>query len=338
MVTRRAGRLGDPAGRADERGQVLLVGAVVLAFIILALVPVFNGVFAPDSAGSNEPPEVGEGPATLRAEQQSAARELAVRIGHSDTHASPAPVVDELSSALANYTRVSAESAAEQRGWYVETRLNTSSPGTINGTRVVQREEGRLVSPNGNARTWQLIPTGQRTELGWFVLRLDTSNLSDEDPLVVAVGNAPTDEMTVEIERQENSRGVELGVGGAFETTDEPVVCDATNGQVVLDLYRGRSADRDCAFPALRGVDGPVDIEIRNPPGPPDDRAVGVYDLVVRDGSGVTTDVDPCAVSATPSEPCTTPVLWQLSLETTVDGGRATYSTAQNVSVYGGGE
>jgi hypothetical protein len=30
-------------------------------------------------------------------------------------------------------------------------------------------------------------------------------------------------------------------------------------------------------------------------------------------------------------------VLWQLSLETTVDGGRATYSTAQNVSVYGGG-
>jgi hypothetical protein len=318
---------------------VLLVGAIVLAFIVLALVPVFNGVFAPDSAGSNEPPEVGEGPATLRAEQQSTARELAVRIGHGDTHAAPAPVVDELSSALANYTRVSAESAAEQRGWFVETRLNTSAPGTVNGTRVVQREQARLVLPNGDARTWQLIPPGQRTELGWFVLRLDTSNLSDEDPLVVRVGNAPTDEMTVEIERQENSRGVELSVGGAFETTDEPVVCDATNGQVVLDLYRGRSADRDCAFPALRGVDGPVDIEVQNPPGTPDERAVGVYDLVVRDGSSITADVDPCTdASATRTEPCTTPVLWQLALETTVDGGRATYTTAQNVSVYGGGE
>ena len=337
MVSRRAARFGDPAGRADERGQVLLVGAIVIAFIVLALVPVFNGVFAPDSAGSNEPPEVGEGPATLRAEQESTARELAVRIGHGDTHASLGPVVDELSSSLASYTRVSAESAAERRGWYVETRLNASAPGTVEGTRVVQREPGALVLPNGAAPNWNLVPPGQRTELGWFVLRLDTSNLSDEDPLVITVDNGTADPTVVEIERQENSRGVELDVSDGYETTDEPVVCDATNGQVVLDLYRGRSADRDCTFPALRGVDGPVSVRIENPPGPPDERAVGVYDLVVRDGSSVTPDIDPCT-STIPTEPCTTPVLWQLSLETTVDGGRATYTTAQNVSVYGGGE
>jgi hypothetical protein len=317
---------------------VLLVGAIVLAFIVLALVPVFNGVFAPDSAGSNEPPEVGSGPATIRVEQASAARELAVRIGHGDTHASPAAVVDELSTALANYTRVSAESAAEQRGWFVETRLNTSAPGTVNGTRVVQREAGRLVLPNGAAPNWNLVPPGQRTELGWFVLRLDTSNLSRGTPLVITVDNGTVDPTVVEIARQENSRGIELEVSEGYETTDEPVVCDATNGQVVLDLYRGRSADRDCGFPSLRGVDGPVSIRVENPPGPPDERAVGVYDLVLRDGSSVTADVDPCTdPSATATEPCTTPVLWQLSLETTVDGGRATYATARNVSVYGGG-
>lgn len=316
---------------------MLLVGAIVLAFVIIALVPVFNGVFAPDSAGSNEPPEVGDGPATLRAEQASAARELAVRIGHGDTHASASAVAAELLAALANYTRVSAESVAEQRGWYVETRLNASSPGTVEGERLVQRDPGRLTPPSGNA-AWNVVPPGKRTELGWFVLRLDTSNLTAGEPLVVEVANTSTDTTTVSIERQENSDGVELSVGGPFETTDEPVVCDATNGQVVLDLYRGRSADRDCAFPALRGLEGPVDIRVENPTGAPDERAVGVYDLVVRDPSALPPTFEACTEpSAVPTEPCTTPVLWQLSLETTVDGGRATYTTARNVTVYGGG-
>lgn len=316
-----------------QRGQVLLVGAVVLAFIVLALVPVFNGVFAPDSAGSNEPREVADGPVTVRQEHQTTARELAVRVGHRDVYADATPVLEAVSAALGNFTRLSAEASVEDRDRFVETTLNESAPGTVVGTRVVQREYGDFTKPvPGHPPDWTPVGPGLVSELGWFVTRLDTTNLSRDDPLVVRVAN-DSHETTVEIRRQDGSNDVRLSVGGDLETTAEPITCDATAGQVVLDLHRGRSGDADCTFPGFEGLDGPVTVAFED-----GDGARGVYELVVDDEASLQNQVDACVGgSAVPDEPCHSPVLWQLSLDTTVSGGRTTYTNSMNVSVYGGG-
>lgn len=323
--------VGPPAGR--ERAQVLLVGAVVLAVIILALVPVFNGVFAPDSAGNNEPREVADGPITLRQGHQTTARELAVRIGHRDVYADATPLVGELSTALGNFTRLSAEASVENRDRFVRTTLNESAPGTVVGSRVVQREYGDFAKPvPGTVSDWWVVGPGRDAELGWFVTRLDTTNLSRDDPLVVRVENDSA-AMVVRVQRQDSSNDVRLSVDGTLATTDEPVTCDATAGQVVLDLYRGRAADRDCTFPGFERLSGPVVVEVEE-----GDVARGVYELVVRDEPAVGGTVHGCTdPTAVVDEPCHSPVLWQLSLNTTVSGGRTSYSNTMNVSVYGGG-
>lgn len=331
MVSGLRGRGRSNPTTGTDRAQVLLVGAVVLAFMILALVPVFNGVFAPDSAGNNEPREVADGPITARQEQQTTARELAVRVGHTDVYASEAPLVDRLSIAFANYTAVSAEASVASRERFAETRLNASAPGTVVGTRVVQREPGPFTEPVADAPEWTPVGPGLDAELGWFVARLDTTNLSRSDPFVVRVENG-THEMVVRVQRQDSSNNVRLSVAGDAGVTDEPVTCDATAGQVVLDFHRGQSGDIDCTFPGFEELDGPVTIRFED-----GDSARGVYEFVVDDDTSLQTQIGACVGGGmVPEDPCHSPVLWQLSLESVVSDGRTAYVSRTNVSVYGG--
>ena len=311
-----------------DRGQMLVAGALVLAFLVIALAPVYNAVFAADSAGNGEPTELSDAAVTADRETVRLARELAVRVAHGDRYADNDSLGTAYRRALANGTRALGEASVLGADRYANGSFDPDGDGTTYGRRVVTTERGRFREPNTGDRDWDLVEP-QASRLGWAVVRLETANLSRSQPLVFEVDNG-SDTLAVELERTDGGDDVRVTVTGTVGATPEDVTCDARDGEVVLDLYRGRSASRDCAFVGLARLSGPVRLTIDN-----GDAARGTYEIVVRQGAGLDDDVASCSPTVG-SQPCSTPALWRVHLATRVSDGRTTYTSATNVSVYGG--
>lgn len=316
----------------------MLLGALALAMLILVLVPVYNAVFLADGAGGREP---GGSPAAIdsyRTSTLDAAQQLAIRTGHSRTYPDNASVTDAFAASFRNHSRLASEAAVSGSDTVVNTTFDPDGPGTYHGVRVVQNRSGWLDKPTAAAgpgpHNWFVVRNSDPARLGWLTLRLDGANTSDTQPFVVAVSNgSQTVELAIEGEEGSDDVSVQFSrtVGGTT-TTAEPATCETPRGsrQLVLDLYRGRSADDGCSFTGLSTVEGPVTVWFEN-----GDSAYGVYELVVRDGDGLQPTIDRCTVGSSPSNPCSSPVLWQLSVTTELRGDRTTYTGATNVSVYG---
>ncbi|MEF8789266.1 MAG: hypothetical protein V5A61_04020 [Haloarculaceae archaeon] len=322
-----------PAHPGAERGQILLVGAVALAVLVLALVPVYNAVFTTDSTGVGDPEGVPDAASGYEREALAAAQRIAIRTGHGAAYADPDAVTAAFEPAFANYTRLHDEAAVTGTGTAVNVTFVPDAPGTRYGVRVVQNRSGSLDKPTPAAgpgpANWFVVRPSARTRLGWFAARLDVSNLSDSSPLVVAVDNG-THAVELAVESDGGSSDVSVRLTGDVGEMSEDVTCDSRAGEIVIDLRRGSADGGDCTFSGLDVVEGPVSVRIRN-----GSSASGVYELVLRDGTGLQPTVGPCT-AASPSAPCSSPTLWQLSMETRLRTERTDYRSRENVSVYGG--
>lgn len=321
-----------PRSVGGERGQVLLVGALALAVLLLALVPVYNAVFTTDSADVGQPEAVEAVSAHERSTLEAAQR-LAIRTGHDRAYPDNGSVASAFEPAFENYTRIHGESAVTGTGTHVNTTFDGSAPGTQYGVRVVQKRSGYLDEPATGTTDWDLTDGPERARLGWFTARLDVSNLSDSHPFVVEVSNG-SDTVHLRVASDGGSNDVSVQLTGDVGAMSEDVTCDSRAGEVVIDLYRGSVNRGDCTFTGLEVVDGPVSIRFENA-----SSAYGVYELVVRDDVPRTrlqyTNVDKCTTGS--SDPCWSPALWQLSLRSHVRSGGTDYTGRVNVSVYGEG-
>jgi hypothetical protein len=308
-----------------DRAQLVVVGAVVLAFLILALVPVYNAVFAADSAGNGEPVELSERALTVDGAAAEQARVLAVRVGHREPYPDAAALKDRYERALANGTAALTEATIRGSDYGLNVSFDRDAPGTVVGSRVLRTDAGSLDGPGGNA-DWTVASD---TRLGWGVVRLETANLTGT--LVVEATDADNASRYVELrlERSDASNDIRVTAVVDGEVT-EPASCEPTGGEIVVDLYRGRSAAGGCPFEGLGTVSGPVDLDVEIKNG---GEARGTYEFVVRDGAAVDSGVTRCSGG---SGPCRSPALWRVALDTRVAGDRATYTTTTDVSVYGG--
>jgi hypothetical protein len=313
--------------RGPDRAQLLVVGALVLAFLIVGLVPVYNAVFAADSAGNGEPTELSAAAVTVEGETTRLARELAVRVAHRDHFPDNDSLATAYGQALDDGTGALGEAYVRGGDRSVSVTFDPDAPGTTYSVRAVQAERGRFDDPATGAPDWTVVD-GSR--VGWAVARLETANLSDSQPLVIRVDNG-SDELAVKLERTDAGDDVRVTVTGTVGATPEDVTCEPRSGEVVVDLYRGRSASRDCEFMGLSRVAGPVELTVEN-----GDSARVAYELVARRGDALNGGVLSCTGAPT-SRPCSSPALWQVALETRVAGSRTSYVRAANVSVYGGG-
>jgi hypothetical protein len=321
----------DRPGRHD-RAQLVILGAIVLAALVIGLVPVYNAVFAADSAGNGEPTELTETALAIEDAAVQQARVVAVRVGHGQPFADADTLTERYDAALRNGTAALGETTVQGTDHGLNVSFDPGAPGTVNGTRVVRTTRGGVLSPAG-ADDWTVASD---TRLGWAVVRLEAANLSRGESLDVTATDADnaSRHLTVSLERTDASNDVRVTVSGTVGATPEDVTCEPSGGEVVVDLYRGRSATEDCRFVGLRQVTGPVDLAVED-----GDAARGTYEFVVRNGSTLPGGVLDCQTppAGQPSQPCRSPALWTVALETRVTGERATYTTAANVSVYGEG-
>ena len=322
----------------NERGQVMLVGALALAVLILALVPVYNAVFTTDSTGVGDPEGVPDGLSPYQRSALEAAQRLAIRTGHGAVYPDDAAVAAAFDPAFENYTRLHGEAAVSGTDTAVNVTFAPTAAGTQYGGRVVQNRSDYLDKPTAaggpGPADWWVVRPSDRARLGWFTARLEVANLSESDPFVVEVSNG-TDTAELHVESDGGSNDVSVRLTGDVSAMSEDVTCDSRAGEIVLDVYRGSADGGDCAFSGLEVVEGPVSIRIRN-----GSSAYGVYELVVRDDAGLQPTIEACTPQSPPpglSNPCSSPTLWQLSMITEMRNDRTEYESRTNVSVYGTG-
>lgn len=328
---------GESTDPGCSRGQIMLVGALALAVLLLALVPVYNAVFMAEGAGAGEPEGVADTAPSAEATGLRAAQGLAVRTGHGAVYPDTDEVGTAFGSAFESYARLQGEAAVAGSDTDVNTTFDAGAPGTEYGVRIVQNRSGYLDKPTSahtpGPKNWFVVRNSDRTELGWFTARLEVANLSETDRFVVVASNG-THAVELSVGSDGGSNDVTVNASGDVDVMDEAVTCDSRAGEVVVDLYRGSADGGDCRFTGLDAVEGPVSVRIQN-----GSSAYGVYELVVRNGTGLQPTVDACTTAGPPdtSSPCSSPVLWQLAMRTRVVGDRTAYANRVNVSVYGTG-
>lgn len=331
-----------------DRGQVLLIGAVAVAFVLLGLVVVYNAQLSarPTSTGATGAVEEAE---ELNREARRNARVLAVRTNHAE------PYYDNESSLNAavndsfrSYDILLARSYGESTGAVVGVRYAGASQ---TGTRVVQSVDRPFTEPAGagpNATEWTPAERDTsrqnppRWDVGWLVLNLNVTDLSETDPFVVRVYNA-TDDPTASPRRttyrfQRNETGstvVDVNVTTtATGLSPRGATCNPTGNRSLVDLRRGFSFTGNCTFgPSVSALDGPHEVEFRH-----GDRATGQFTLVTNATASERSDLNDLSGCAAVSgaEPCNTPAVWSARVATAYTTADVSYENEQNVTVYEG--
>lgn len=314
---------------SEDRGQILLVGAVAIAFVLLGLVAVYNAQLTtsgPTAAGSTNVAEAAE----LNREARRNVRAVTVRVNHREPYyGSPAALNDAVGRAVGNYSRLLERTYVGSSGAVV----NVTYDGAARmGTRTVQSDNMKLTDHTG-APDWEPIDRSERREIGWFVLNLNATRLDDTTPFVITVynGTGPSPATTT-YEFTRNTTGssvVNVAVTNSPPGVGTPsTTCNAAANRSLLDLKQGISYTSNCTFtPGTAALEGPYAVEFEN-----GDEAVGKFALVTN-----STRADrPNGLGDCPAagEPCNTYAVWNATLSTRYESGTVSYSNTQNVTVY----
>lgn len=314
----------------DDSGQLILVGGIALAFVVIALALAFNGVFFADSLVDST---AGDDLDTSEQLDRQAARDvprLLLHLNHRTPYADVAALDETVTANVSTYTRLT-----------TETRLQ-STPGVLNvsltnrtyGTRVVQATDGPFTEDGTISGDPSWRPVDETRPVGWAVLNLDAANVTDADG---------TDRFTIEL-RDEDGDTARLYLSRNTTTGDDsrtvdvetvlssgngtaPQPCTPSQGRLLLDLRAGSSFGDTCAFNLTGSLDGPYEIRFENGAA-----ATGKYAFVT---SGSPPNSLAAGSYACPNPgPCNAPVVWEATVVTTAETETATTSSNRTVEVY----
>lgn len=314
----------------NRRAQLILVGAVSLALIIIGLTVVLNTVLFTSTVTTDVTVDASDDALRFDQTAREGTRSLILRMNHGEKNFSRPQLRDSVVRNVTNYTRLLRESYTVSRPVFV----NVSYNGVTYGQRVVQSEDGTFESPTTpSASNWAVIDDGpgERAKLGRFIVNLNVSGMSN-DEFNVTIRNGSD---SVDIGVQRNTSGGATAVDIGVERTHGPdtgtVQCLAVRGRVLLDVLNGESFNSECAFNATENMAPPYDVRIED-----GDNANGRYSLVARSnvsanpglsydfcGSGLYTDV-----------PCQVPAIWSTNVTMAYSSTEIDYERNHNLSIY----
>jgi hypothetical protein len=332
-----------------ERGQLLLVGAVVLATVILGLAIVTNSVLFTENTGSGE---IGVESAVIDEfdyEVQRSTQSILLQLNHEERNVTWSDLNSTVRTNVHNYSNLLSRSYATAGTVYVDARYTRT---IHNGTRIVQRVDRAFTYNESHATTvlsdqpdWTVVQSSDRADVGWAALNVDLRNTSGEQAEIVFDNG--TESLTYQFNRSKDGQGSNLSVSvdsswaGELSNTD----CQSVGGRVLVDLREGNGFFDDCTFTRIDRLTAPYDIEISD-----GDRLVGQYELVVNQtwqdsGSpieaslpalGLGTAAYPDCAESGVQPPCLSPVVWEGQISLTYQSTTASYASTRNISVYGG--
>lgn len=319
------------AGECD-RGQLLLIGAVAIAFVIVGLVVVVNTALVGGGTGGTPPAAESSEAVEFNDQVRQDLRETTIRVNQASVYDDRSDLTTAMAENVSTYSGLLAESYATGEPTTVSVEYNYAER---NGTRVVQAEDGNFTRTGTSSPpvTWTPLQSPSDPQaIDWLVLNLDARNVSGSQPFQLVVTDSDNDKGRIYIQRNTSPGRQVLAVDvwadfqGIANDTDT-VTCSASNGRVLLDVLDGTSLGRDCAFNSTGPLDGPYKkVKFQN-----GDRAVGKWALVTDEPSN---SLATCGSLGGLAEPCNTPVVLEANVTTTYATEGLRYENTQNVTIY----
>mgnify|MGYP006277067669 FL=1 len=331
------------AALSDRRGQLLLVGAVALAIIILGLSIVVNTVLFTENVGTGEARVEAPAIEEFSFEAQKSARSLMLRVNGADRTDAIADVNASIGAQLANYSDAVARSYAASGTVFVDVSYNET---LRNGTRIVQGSDRKFTYPashdsdlSSNRSDWS--PVADPTEVGWMVFNVDLRNTSGQQT-TVELTNDTGATLTYRFNRSNGGNGADLRVEATNSATGgtESASCESTGGRVLLDMRRGEAFLSECTFPGIGWIEPPYSVNITK-----GHRLAGQYDIIVNESwhtaesstidaedGGTDRPYPHCPDGV--EEPCLSPVVWQGQVDLTYRSADVNFATVRNITVY----
>lgn len=312
--------------RSRRRAQMILVGAVTLAAVIIGLTVVVNSNFVnqtnPVSEVSSQIDEARE----FEHESRKGSRSLVVRLNHRHRNLSGSELGAIVDRNLTVYSQLMSESYVSLRGEYVNLTYNNES--SAFGSRVVQASDGKVtaaVDAPGNG-TWTIGESSEARNLGWFTMNVNVEETS-EVPMWINVSNTTGHWVNTSVNRTAgNDLRIASNVSHGGNAT---AVCDPSRDRVLLDFLDGSAFTGECQFNGTSSIAPPYTVDVsggRN--------VVAKYELVYNE-SVSSTAYQPCTGNdVAPDHPCRTQVVWTANVTTAFAGSELTYTNDYNVSVY----
>lgn len=314
-----------------DRGQLILVGAVAIAFVVVALAVAFNGALFADTLADSEARDDLDAASQLDRQAARDLSQLVLYLNHRRPYTDTTDLDETVSANVSTYARLATEARLGERPGVVNVTLTNRSY----GTRVVQASDDRLTEDGtvGGDPSWE--PVDDSRAVGWAVLNLDAANVSDADGaarftvrLEDDAGNTATLYLSRNTTTGDDSRtvDVETVLSNGNGTATQP--CPSSQGRLLLDLQSGSSFGGGCAFNLTQPLDGPYEVAFEN-----GDEATGKYAFVT-EGTPPNTLAGGTYACPDPTGPCNAPVVWEATAITTYDTDSATTQNTRQVVVY----
>lgn len=308
----------------DRRAQLILVGSVSLALIILGLTVVLNTVLFTSTVTTDVTVDASDDALRFDRTASDGTRELLLRLNHADKNFSRTQLRDSVVRNVTNYTRLLRESYTVSRPAFV----NVSYNGLTFGQRVVQSEDGTFESSSG-ANDWWVVENspGERTDIGRLVVNVNVTGTTT-DGFNITITNG-TEQVDIGIARNGSSGAARVDVSSGTGTRQ----CLAVRGRVLLDVLDGTSFNSGCTFNATENLEPPYAVEIRD-----GDEASGRFSLVaarssVSSGGGTYDSCgDPAVTDFT--DPCSAPAVWATNVTMAYSSTQIDYQRTRNLSIY----
>ncbi|WEL17877.1 Putative pilin/flagellin [Halorhabdus sp. SVX81] len=316
----------------NRRGQLLLVGAVVLAVVIVVLSLVVNTVlFTQNTDGQRVSAEVNNVDG-FAFEAGKTSRSIMLRVNHAEYNRGVDALTENVTQSIGNYSAALGRSFATSGTVYA----NVSYRKTLrNGTRLLQTTNRNFTDPtNSNNHDWDVIQSGQETDIGWYLLNVDLRNVSADQANITVTGDT-TEFLEYSMNRSEAGNGNNLSVAVSDSTgTLGTANCTATGGRVLVDLVDGEGAFDQCSFTGIEDhLESPYTVSIEN-----GNRINGTYSIVTETVWSTPPQwsftFPDCQTTSTPA--CSTPAVWNGSVNLTYRSSAIQYAQQRNITVYGG--
>lgn len=300
-----------------ERGQLMLVGAILIALIFIGFSVVLNSVVYTETVAGGSSIEVTGDVNEFNKEARRNARILTIRVNHQGNYSNFDTINSNLESNFTEYSRLLSESYADTGSVYV----NVSYDGNqTDGNRIVQDVDQNY--QKGGSSNWFAFDSDNK-DIGWFLLNVDVENTSQSTQSRIKIADTSGSTLTVSVKQSESARLlVNSSVDGSHITNS---TCQPENGRVLLDLVEGSSSTSSCSFNATGKLDPPYDsVKFENA-----DAIQGKYSLVVNQTSGL--GFSECS---TGDKPCKMPAVWEISITSRYQSSSISYQNSQNLTVY----
>lgn len=322
----------------SDRGQLILVGALLVATVIFGLSFLLNSLLFAGSVGSGGAAAAVDQAEDADLEVQRSLRSVAVRVNHASRNVTASEVATAIESNVTAFSRLYSEAKAAA-GSATVTVAYDNATSTL-GYRIVQDTDASFTDLSGT-EDWSpvlgpgTVPDNPTAAVGWFTANVDVGNTSTGVPFRVEAENASGHELTLRLRND----GGNLSVDWEFDppaapSSSDTVRCGTTAGRSLVDLYTGTAYTGTCEFRGIGVLQGATSLRFEDA-----ERIEGRYAIVMNRSNP---RVDPTSSTYRPCDgldpslasPCVAPVIWSANVTATVQNDRVTYESAYNLSVY----